>query len=373
MPQVNRIVFWEPCTSPHKHDLLSSLARYQPELEVICCAQTGVPEDRKQQGWNEVGTNNYKILIAPKSEVVNSLVSNDVARTVHIFSGLRHVDIIVQALKLAINNKSFYFIMSEPRVFEGLAGYLRLIQSWVFERKIRQTTQGVFAIGANGPPWFRLAGYVDENIFEYAYYLSNPSSDLVASDAGNNVRALYIGRLTSMKGVSYAVEGVNEITGLCDLGIVGGGEDEGSLRRLASDNVTFFGNISNDFIPKKLSDSDILLLPSVSTSDGWGAVVSEALFQGCYVIVTKKVGASAAVINNRIGCVVEEKSSKSISEAIINAKNKGLLATDLRAYRAKFAQDNLTGDAGAKYLWDIVQNRLNGTPINYGFLNNESS
>jgi glycosyltransferase involved in cell wall biosynthesis len=371
--KIKSVVFWEPCASPHKHNLLSSLADFQPDVEVICCAQAGISEDRKSQGWCEVESINYKLLIAPDSGIIKSLVNDNIPETVHIFSGLRHVNIINKALELAITNKSRYFLMSEPRVFEGVSGYFRLLQSWFFERKVRKTTQGVFAIGANGRSWFKKALYPEEKIFDFAYYVDALSGQSEARVERNEVHVGYIGRLVPLKGVRYLVEAMRHVSIPAKLTIVGGGSELKRLKLKAGNNVSFIPSIPRHDVGKVMGLCDVLVLPSVSTSDGWGVVVSEALHSGCYVIATDKVGASMAIINSKLGCIVPSGDSIAISEAVVNAYDSALLGSDMRQYRKEFAGRCLTGDAGARWLWSVVRHRLNDSELSSGFLIDENT
>lgn len=370
---IKRMVFWEPCISPHKHDLLSSLAMQQSCVEVLLCAQSGIPHERIKQGWEPILSSNYETIVEPSGEVIKELVAGKLDSTVHIFSGIRHFEIITKALALAINNKATYFIMSEPRVFENITGFLRLFQSWIFEIKVRKTTKGVFAIGANGPHWFKLAGYSESKIIDFAYYLS-ASDKHISQCTSDRINVAYVGALIAQKGVKYLIEAVLNIKNYTSLNVIGAGPDETKLKEIVGKEtcVSFVGTIPNSLISFELTKSDILVLPSIN-KDGWGAVVSEALFQGCFVIVTKKVGASAVVIDQRIGCVVDGKSSESIEKAIISARKHGLLTSEMRSFRAKFARDTLTGEAGAKYIWDVIQNKVNNEPRVYGFLKHEST
>lgn len=354
---IRQVVFWEPCLSPHKDALISSFALQREGVDVLCCAQEGIPQERLHQGWENVAQANYKVLIAPSEKDIRKIIVGRSGETLHIFSGIRHVPIICIALRYVVSKGLPYFVMSEPRAFEGFKGYLRLIQSWLFEFRIRSTAKAILAIGANGRPWFKMAGYQDENIFDFAYYL--PAQELLTrKSVQGKTQVIYIGQLTDKKGVKYLIEAVNGLEFICDLTVVGSGPNSKGLKSLSKRNTIFLGNIKNSLVRGKLAKADILVLPSVSKDDGWGAVVSEALLQGCAVITTDKVGSSIVVGNELIGRVVASNSSAEIEQAILSLVNSQGLSSAARQYRAEFAKNNLTGDSGARYLWGIVDSKI---------------
>lgn len=367
---IKRVIFWEPCESPHKDAFFSSLSEYCSEVEIICCAQESIPIERKKQGWKENQKKCYNLKISPNEIEISKLVNTQIKSTIHVFSGIRHVPIIKSALSLVLKNDCMFFVMSEPRVFEGLKGYLRLVQSWFFEHHIRKTVLGVFAIGANGPQWFKKAGYKKDLIYKFAYYL--PKQEKKSHLIQKKIHLMYIGRLINLKGVKYIIGAANELKDKVFLDVIGSGDDKKELQRLVkNNNVRFHGNISNDNIPDKLSFADILILPSIS-DDGWGAVVSEALLQGCAVIVTKKVGSSSIVVNDKIGLIVKEKNIGAIKQAVLEISNEGFLNEKFREYRSNFANNYLVGSYGAMYFWDVIQNRINKKTRNYDFIKNEN-
>ncbi len=113
------------------------------------------------------------------------------------------VPAIVAGIQAVLDHGRRFGIMSEPRVLDDARAPMRVLHSWITERKIRARTGFVLAIGRHGPRWFRLAGYAASKIFPFAYFIS-------AFDArarGDAVRDLaelgvgYLGRLERLKGV----------------------------------------------------------------------------------------------------------------------------------------------------------------------------
>lgn len=110
--------------------------------------------------------------------------------------------------------------------------------------------------------------------------------------AGTPLRFLYVGRLTGVKNLKFLVKAFNR-NGL-PLTIVGKGEEEADLRKLAGPNIRFSGFVDNDRLGEMYSSHDVFILPSLY--EAWGLVVEEALYWGLPVIVSDKVGSGPDMV-----------------------------------------------------------------------------
>ena len=144
---VRRIVFWEPCESPHKSDLFTRLAALAPDIEVICCADTALPQARREQGWSVPEAAGWRTVIAPDARQIAQLVGEARETTLHIFSGIRWVPSIVAGLAEVRRTGARFALLAEPRVREGWRGALRFAQSWFTEGWLRRRAAFVLAIG----------------------------------------------------------------------------------------------------------------------------------------------------------------------------------------------------------------------------------
>ncbi|NBK99785.1 MAG: hypothetical protein EOM50_17595, partial [Erysipelotrichia bacterium] len=202
---INRIIFWEPCISPHKTDFIDQVAKLIPSIEVIYCAEENLPEERIKLGWSIYNDYEYKQYIRPSYSDIKKLACFEPKKTLHIFSGIRWVPTIVSALKEVKRSGAFFGLMSEPRVREGVKGSLRLIHSWITEAWLKKNTKFVLAIGSNGPPWFKSVGYPSSRIFPFAYFINDQQFNGVIRQHDNKstefIRIGYIGRLVKMKGI----------------------------------------------------------------------------------------------------------------------------------------------------------------------------
>jgi glycosyltransferase involved in cell wall biosynthesis len=135
--------------------------------------------------------------------------------------------------------------------------------------------------------------------------------------------------------------------------IVGGsGELMGEYQRMANSlglngAVEFHGFIPDDRLVEYYSNSNVFVLPSISsTQEGFGIVLLEALACGTPVISTAIVGVAADVQANHAGIIIPPNDSGALADGILTLLRDAALAQKM-------------GDAGrrlveAKYTWEKV-------------------
>lgn len=109
---------------------------------------------------------------------------------------------------------------------------------------------------------------------------------------------LFVGRLVALKNVHTLIEAFTEINlPNTNLVIVGNGEEEDNLKRLAANNsnIIFIGRLEGEELYAWYNIAEIFVLPS--TQEAFGAVTNEALIGGCFSLVSQKAGSN---------CLIEE-------------------------------------------------------------------
>jgi len=371
LPLFNQIFFWEPCVSPHKLYFLSSVANILGCTKIICIADQDLPDDRKKLGWSSNIPNNVTVFVNPSKQFIDELFNNDIADTFHVFSGIRHLDSIIYALKIAQKTHALFSIMSEPRVLEGWQGKLRYFQSLLTEYSLRNQVSCVLAIGRNGPLWFQSVGYDREKIFPFAYFVPPPHSLDNANKKNNGkIRIGYLGRLVKEKGIFDIVSAFNLLGNNFELVIAGQGKDEVALtQEISKHNISarIMGVIPNDSIHLFFKEIDILILASTTSDDGWGVVVSEALMHGIPAIATYCVGASIVLEDPLLGRVVQPHNPKDIKKAVQSIIEQNSFTEENKSTRKKIAISRLSDIAGAKYFIKIIEHVFlkKSRPINF--------
>jgi len=350
------LLFWEPCLSPHKSALCNALAASGRVSSVTYVAQTGLPQDKRAQGWS-LPHLDAVVIVSPDASRVREIVASSKPDAVHIFSGVHWTPIIVEGLRCVIKMRRRFGLLCEPRAFEGAKGWARFVHSWLTEAGVRRNVDFVLAIGRNGPSWFRAVGYKQAQIFPFAYFLPAASASCELGLRGGPPVVAFVGRLNKEKGLPLFLDALRLLNEAVRVEIVGAGSEEANIRAFAADApmpLRFLGTLAMDDVPKFMSSVDVLVLPSITKNDGWGAVVSEALLAGASVVASDRVGASICLDADWRGCVVHDLTARGIAQAIDSAVTLQLSSSALRERRSRWAHSRLTGEAGARHLLEIL-------------------
>lgn len=362
--KINRIIFWEPSMSPHKVAFFSAIAKISPDIEIICCANNELSVERQKQGWAIISSKDFQTIIAPNNILINQLVKTKVSSTLHIFSGIRWVPVIVAGLKAVRLNGANFAIMSEPRVSDDWRGKMRYLHSWITEGWLRRNSKFILAQGKNGPPWFCSVGYPIERIFPFAYFI-DLAERIQPHARGNDYSHLeippiqvgYAGRLVAMKGIFDLVEAMAILGPTARLSLVGLGPERDALKARCSQlkiDAEFIDVIPIQDMGNFMRKLDVLVLASTA-KDGWGVVVSEALMAGTAVIVTPCVGASLMLNEPLFGCCVPAESPTSIANAIYKMQVVAAYTEKERIKREILARSRLSAKSGARHLLEIIE------------------
>jgi glycosyltransferase involved in cell wall biosynthesis len=137
-----------------------------------------------------------------------------------------------------------------------------------------------------------------------------------------------VGTLHEVKGQMYLIEACNilnkkGIDFVCHF--VGDGEDKASVTELTekyglSEKIRFHGRLTRDEIARLLLDADVLVAPSVPTSDGRRegipVVLMEAMGSSVPVIASNISGIPELAVDNETGLLTPPRESAAIAEAL---------------------------------------------------------
>ncbi|MBF0481403.1 MAG: glycosyltransferase [Desulfovibrionaceae bacterium] len=142
------------------------------------------------------------------------------------------------------------------------------------------------------------------------------------------VNLLGIGRFVETKGFQYLIEALALLRAKnidVRLTLAGDGPWKGRLTALAAkrgvaDRVGFPGFVAHDQVSRLLTDSDMLVMPSIrmpnGDSDGLPTVINEALYHRLPVVATGVASISDVVKNGQTGLLAPERDAKALAEAI---------------------------------------------------------
>ena len=137
------------------------------------------------------------------------------------------------------------------------------------------------------------------------------------------VSLVYLGWLNHDKGVEHLIRSVPIVASRrrdFQLNIFGGGELEGSLKRLAEeldvgDLIVFHGWIDNSQVPEALNSGDLFVFPSLK--EGMPNALLQAMACGLPVIASRIPGILPLIDDGVNGILVEPGSPSGIAEGIL--------------------------------------------------------
>lgn len=101
------------------------------------------------------------------------------------------------------------------------------------------------------------------------------------------------------------------------------------LKNSKTEDITFYGHVSNEQKYEMLSKAHLVLVPAVR--EGWGLVVTESNAMGTPVIAYNVPGLRDSVKHGETGILIDNCSPKSLAEAALVLLKDGPL---LRKYSA---------------------------------------
>lgn len=139
------------------------------------------------------------------------------------------------------------------------------------------------------------------------------------------VNLVYIGRLSSEKGVHILLKAITLLTKeqpdiKLHLNIIGGGPQENELKNIVKDNsiehlVTFKGQLSKEVLIEEVKKADICIQPSLT--EGFSKAWLDAFSCGLPIIASK-VGAASSVIKDNRGWLVPPGDEIKLKETMLN-------------------------------------------------------
>lgn len=173
---------------------------------------------------------------------------------------------------------------------------------------------------------------------------------------------VYLASLLKSKGYSFILD------------MYGAGNQLDTIKALSSsldldDVISFMGNVSNDEIISAMRQHDIFLFTS-DRREGWGAVLNEAMSNGCAVIASNTIGSVPFLINDGInGCTFNSNDLDSLYEKTRYLLDNKEIRENIAVEAYKTMRDIWSPYSAAKNLLVLCNNLLLSTgdnPISSG-------
>ncbi len=173
-------------------------------------------------------------------------------------------------------------------------------------------------------------------------------------------RALFVGRLDAKhtyKRLDLLLDAhrLLERAGFAfDLTVVGDGERRSKFEAMARDlgggGVEFAGAVGDEALARAYRESDVLVLPSPSASEGFGMVVLEAYAAGCPAVVNAAAGSAEVVSASGCGAVWAGGDAAGLARAIERVLRDPAPRASVAAKARAFVE--------GEYAWSAVGKRL---------------
>lgn len=184
----------------------------------------------------------------------------------------------------------------------------------------------------------------------YLKSLNEANSNIEKFNLKGKKVILFVGRLVAVKNLSFLLECFSKVENTdCKMVLVGDGILREELYALSeklniADKIIFMGRQEGEALNNWYTFSQIFVFPSIY--ERYGAVVSEALLGGCYVLCSCAAGASS-LIDAKNGRLFNPKNETAfiemLQEAINNAEALGGGIKRLRNNRMPFTFEEKIG------------------------------
>jgi|LSQX01.1.fsa_nt_gb glycosyltransferase involved in cell wall biosynthesis len=262
-------------------------------------AEEGMHAERRAMGWG--AGEGYDFVSIADDASRRELKSCDV-----LISTFRELDVFKSRARSGL--RSFYMF---ERWFKPPLGRLRLFHPgyWLMCRRFAQLCKvggiELLPIGIHAAE--DIQHVVGDTVMMLPWgYFVKPSTETEPSQMeSGRVKLLWCGRMLDWKRVDTLVKATVRLleTGVnLELKLIGHGPEERYLRQLASgwdEQIIFGDNLPIGEIRREMRETGIYVLSS-DGGEGWGAVVNEAMCEGCLVVGTHEAGSSATMIRDGV-------------------------------------------------------------------------
>jgi glycosyltransferase involved in cell wall biosynthesis len=180
-------------------------------------------------------------------------------------------------------------------------------------------------------------------------------------------RLLFVGQMRPYKGIKILLQAVMGLD--VDLSMVGDGPARSQyvnyVRKLGLNNVKFLGNVSDEELKQIYLNSDVLVLPSVSTNEAFGLVTLEAAAAGCAVVASDLPGLRDVV--SEFGLLVrpnDPKSLKATIQSLENMSQRELYTSRGRSAVTRYSWRNVAEEYDKVY-WGMLSGNKPEKSITY--------
>lgn len=182
---------------------------------------------------------------------------------------------------------------------------------------------------------------------------------VIKNKYSKNKNILFVGSLDKThnhKGLEFLIESMADLKFKMEkvkLLVIGEGDNKAFFQSMAeklnlNDSIDFLGKVDSKFLPSFYNISDVLVLPSINDSEGFGMVLLEAGACNKPVIGTYAGGMPYLIKNGFNGYLAKPKDVNSLSKCILKILNDHKVAKVLGENGYKKVKEKFTWDIASK-------------------------
>ena len=171
-------------------------------------------------------------------------------------------------------------------------------------------------------------GAYSHKCFKWGYFTEVDESldieDVLQKKRGGHIKIMWCARFLKWKHPELPIHLAYYLKSKgydFEINMYGSGEEHEVIQRLINtlsvdDRVSLKGNLPNEEILQAMRGHHIFLFTS-DRNEGWGAVLNEAMSNGCTVVGASEIGSVPFLIQDRInGCIFESQSLSSLQDKV---------------------------------------------------------
>lgn len=352
-----KLFFWQNCISPHQLPYIKELYKDVRVSKVFLIVPVSELLERKVMGWtSNLSCDGVEIIISPEREQIEKLFADNEDDSVNFFSGIRADKFVFKCFKISLSYNVKRGLITEPPFVFHKPLFLHKFRFLLFDYKYISRFDYVFGMGTNAVLYYK-SWSKHWKVFLFGYCL-DLQTNYSLNQHDKSFRFLYVGSLIKRKDVALLLKSIRDTSNssIFTLDIIGDGPEHISLQKYVdrnelNDRITFIGKLPMTEIHERLSDYDVLVLPSMH--DGWGAVINEGLQSGLFIVSSDNCGAKTLIENSDRGIIFKNRKLKSLSAALQNCID---YSDDIKAGRTEriFWSNKISGESLAQYMIDCL-------------------
>jgi len=350
-----KFVFWQNVLSIHQSNFLSNLS---DGYDVTLVVEKEIDESRRTQGWTVPDFGKTNIIIRPSEDKIKELLGSN---NIHIFTGINSFALPARVFKKAAKLNVKMGVILEPFNWTGIKGKLRFLKYYYLRFRYQKVIDFVLAIGGTGRLYYEKVGFPKHKIYDWGYF-TEPHSVIrqQSTDIDNDAKSARLSKILFVGSIDHN-KNILPIVTIClrhqekieSFKIVGKGVLGPELIKLvAGSKIEYIGTVPNREIGTIMSESDLLILPSLY--DGWGAVVNESLCVGTPILISDRCGSAVLIENNR-GSIFSVD-TKNFEKVFLSTINKLPYSEQERLNIIEWTTKNISGKSASSYFIAIIDN-----------------